>query len=351
MRGVVFLGNRKAEVREFSTPDPGPGQVLVRMKVSSICGTDMHFYRKSWTDLVAFRQSFNGSSDTITGHEPCGIVEAVGSHVMAVKPGDRVTVYQHVGCERCGFCRNGDVMFCPNRTGYGSVHNGSVADFTLVPERNCLGLPDALSFERAAVLSCAGGTAYQSINRLAPSGKDTMAIFGLGPVGLCATMFATARGAQVIGIDLIPERLELAKQFGAIETIDATQDDPLKVIQDFTGGKGVNTGADYSGNPQAQETMLACAGKGARLAIVGVGESFRVDTLRMMIMKQLTLMGSWIYNIGLHDEFVDFVLKKDLPLEKLITHRFCIEQGPEAFKLFDSGKTGKVIFTWENNSD
>ena len=351
MRGVVFLGNRKAEVREFSTPDPGPGQVLVRMKVSSICGTDMHFYRKSWTDLVAFRQSFNGSSDTITGHEPCGIVEAVGSHVMAVKPGDRVTVYQHVGCERCGFCRNGDVMFCPNRTGYGSVHNGSAADFTLVPERNCLGLPAALSFERAAVLSCAGGTAYQSINRLAPSGKDTMAIFGLGPVGLCATMFATARGAQVICIDLIPERLELAKQFGAIETIDATQDDPLKVIQDFTGGKGVNTGADYSGNPQAQETMLACAGKGARLAIVGVGESFQVDTLRMMIMKQLTLMGSWIYNIGLHDEFVDFVLKKDLPLEKLITHRFCIEQGPEAFKLFDSGKTGKVIFTWENNSD
>ena len=86
------------------------------------------------------------------------------------------------------------------------------------------------------------------------------------------------------------------------------------------------------------------------MAIVGVGESFRVDTLRAMIMKQLTIMGSWIYNIGLHDEFVNFVLEKDLPLEKLITHRFRIEQGPEAFKLFDSGKTGKVIFTWEDNS-
>ncbi|HHZ91143.1 TPA: hypothetical protein EYN65_11615 [Candidatus Poribacteria bacterium] len=240
-------------------------------------------------------------------------------------------------------------MFCPKRTGYGSVHNGSAADFTLVPERNCLELPDALSFERAAVLSCAGGTAYQSIKRLAPSGKDTMAIFGLGPVGLCAVMFAVARGARVIGVDLVPERLELARQIGASDTVNATQDNPLEVIQDFTGGKGVDAGADYSGNSQAQEAMLACAGKGARLAIVGVGESFSVDTLRVMIMKQLTLMGSWIYNIGLHDEFVDFVLEKELPLEKLITHRFRIEQGPEAFKLFDSGKTGKILFTWEDS--
>ena len=348
MKGVVFLGDRKAEVREFPTPHPGPGQVLVRMKASSICGTDMHFYRKSWDDLVAFRQSFHGSPDTITGHEPCGIVEAVGPQVMAVKPGDRVTVYQHVGCERCGFCRRGDVMFCPERTGYGSVHNGSAADFTLAPERNCLRLPDALSFEKAAVLACVGGTAYQSIKRVAPSGEDTMAIFGLGPVGLCAVMFAAARGARVLGIDLVPERLELARQIGAAETINAAQDQPVEVIQDLTRGKGVDAGADYSGNSQAQEAMLACAGKGARLAIVGVGESFRVDTLRIMIMKQLTLMGSWIYNIGLHDEFVDFVLEKDLPLERLITHRFRIEQGPEAFKLFDSGKAGKIIFTWED---
>lgn len=364
MKGVLFLGDHKAEVREFPTPDPAPGEVLVRMKAASICGTDMHAYRRSWEDLVAFRQSLyqksledlatsrgasRDSLEVIPGHEPCGIVEAVGAQVMAVKPGDRVTIYQHVGCGRCGFCRKGNMMFCPERRGFGTVNNGSAADFILAPERNCLQLPDALSFDKAAVLACAGGTGYQSINRLDVSGADTVAIFGLGPVGLSAAMFAAARGARVFGVDLIPERLELARQIGAAQTIDAAQDQPLEVIQDLTRGKGVDAGADYSGNSQAQETMLACAGKGARLAIVGVGESFRVDTLKVMIMKQLTLMGSWIYSMGQHDEIVDFVLEKELPVEKLITHRFRIEQAPEAFALFDSGKTGKVLFTWDDD--
>ena len=115
MKGVVFTGDRKAEIREFPTPDPGPGEVRVRMKTSSICGTDMHFYRKSWADLVAFREMLGGSPDTITGHEPCGIVEEIGAGVRAVQPGDRVSVYPHVGCGTCRFCRLGDIMFCPQR--------------------------------------------------------------------------------------------------------------------------------------------------------------------------------------------------------------------------------------------
>lgn len=348
MKGIIFKGNRRSEVREFPTPEPGPGEVLVRMKVSSICGTDMHFFRKTWEELVAFRESFQGSPDTITGHEPCGVVEAVGSQVGAVKPGDRVTVYQHIGCGRCGYCLRGDVMFCSERRGYGSAHNGSAADYILAPERNCLPIPDALNFERAAVLACAGGTAYQSIKRIGVSGADTIAVFGLGPVGLCAVMFAAARGARVIGVDLVQERLDLARKVGAVETVHVSEDDPVEKILDLTDGKGVEAGADYSGNPQAQEAMLACAGKAARLAVVGVGDSFRVDTLRLMIMRQLHLQGSWIYNMGLHEEFVDFVLQKDLPLEDLITHRFKIEDGVQAFDVFDTGKTGKVLFTWED---
>jgi threonine dehydrogenase-like Zn-dependent dehydrogenase len=348
MKGVIFTGDRGARVKDFPVPDPAPGEVLIKMKAASICGTDMHFYRKSWEELVAFRESFHGSADTITGHEPCGIVESIGSKVAGVKPGDRVTVYQHIGCGRCGFCRRGDVMFCPDRRGYGSAYDGSAADYILAPERNCLPLPDALSFERAVVLACAGGTAYQSIKRIEASGADTVAVFGLGPVGLCGVMFAAARGARVIGLDMVKERLDLAKKVGAFETVDVSKEDPVEKVMDLTGGKGVDGGADYSGNPNAQEAMLACAGKGARLAVVGVGESFRVDTLRLMIMRQLHLQGSWIYNMGLHEEFVDFVLRKDLPVESLITHRYKIEDGVQAFEEFDTGKTGKVLFTWED---
>lgn len=348
MKGVVFTGDRQLEVRELPVPEPGPEQALVRMAASSICGTDMHFYRKSWDELVEFRASFNGSPDTIPGHEPCGVVEAVGTNVTSVAPGDRVTVYQHVGCESCGYCRRGEVMFCAERTGYGSVHDGSSADYTLAPARNCMRIPDALSFDRAVVLSCAGGTAYQSIQRIDPSGADTVGIFGLGPVGLCATAFAVARGARVVGLDLQPERLRLARAMGAERVIDVSCQDAVAELREMTGGRGLDAAADYSGSPRAQQAMVAAAAKWARLGLVGVGEPFELDAFRGMIMRQLTLMGSWIYNLGQFEEIVDHVLERDIPLEELITHRYTIDQAEEAFRVFDAGATGKVVFTWES---
>ena len=348
MKGIVLLGDCKAELREFPIPEPGPTQALVRMTMSGICGTDLHMYRKSWDDLVAARKSFNGSAETIPCHEPVGVVESVGTLVTLVKPGDRVVVYQHVGCETCGYCRQGDLMFCADRTGYGSVHNGSAADYTLAPAFNCMKVQDDLSDDRAVALSCAGGTAYHSVKRLDPSGADTVAIFGLGPVGLAAVAMAAARGARVIGVDPVEDRRSLATTLGAREVIDPSSDDPVQSIKDLTDGDGANLGADYSGNSRAQEAMMAAAAKGARLAIVGVGETFEVDTQYVMIMKQLTLFGSWIYNIGLFDEMSDFVVRNDVPLEKLITHCFTLEKGVEAFELFESGNTGKVVFEWGN---
>jgi threonine dehydrogenase-like Zn-dependent dehydrogenase len=347
MKGIVFTGDRKAEVREFPTPDPGPGEVLVRMAVSSYCGTDMHFYRKGWDEMVAMRKGFGGSPETITGHEPCGVVETIGPHVKAVKPGDRVTIYQHVGCEHCNYCRQGDMMFCPDRMAFGTVFNGSAADYIISPERNCLKLPDTLTFERAVVISCAGGTSYQSVRLLEITAADTVAVFGLGPVGLSAAMFASALGARVFGIDVSADRLDLAGKACDLETINAAHDDPVEVIRDLTAGEGISAGGDYSGNQNAQEAMLKAAGKGARLAVVGLGDTFRVDP-QQHIMKKLKLMGTWIYNIGQHEDIIDFVLKHDLPLEKMITHRFRIEQGVEALECFDSGKTGKIILTWED---
>ncbi len=350
MKGVVLTGARRLEVRDLPIPDPGVGEVLVKMQSSSICGTDMHFYRKSWDELVEFRKSFNGSPDTIPGHEPCGVVEAIGNSVTTVRPGDRVTVYQHVGCGICGYCRRGELMFCPQRTGYGSVHNGSCADYIVAPAANCMQIPDSLSFDLAAVISCAGGTAYQSIQRINPSGADTLAIFGLGPVGLCATAFAVERGSRVVGLDLRSERLALARAMGAERVINVEEQDAAAELLEFTSGRGVDAAVDYSGSSLAQEAMVASAGKGARLGLVGVGEPFALDVFRGMIMRQLTLFGSWIYNLGQHDEIVRHVLERNIPLQALITHRFSIEEADEAFRIFDSGSTGKVLFRWEDSS-
>ena len=183
------------------------------------------------------------------------------------------------------------------------------------------------------------------MQRIDPSGADTVGIFGLGPVGLCATAFAVARGARVVGLDLQPERLRLARAMGAERVINVADQDAVAELMELTGGRGLDAAADYSGSPRAQRAMVAAAGKWARLGLVGVGEGFELDTFRGMIMRQLTLVGSWIYNLGQHEEIVAHVLDRDIPLEELITHRYPLDRAEEAFRVFDSGATGKVLFT------
>ena len=346
MKGVNFLGDRKLVVREFPKPTPGPGDVLVKMKASAICGTDMHHYRKSWDELVAYRKGLNGSTDTITGHEPSGVVEEVGPDVVNVKIGDRVSVYQHFGCGTCRHCLVGDVMYCPERRGMGSAKDGSAADYLMCPERNCMPIPDWLSFEKAAVLSCAGGTGYQSVKRLNIQPGETFAVFGLGPVGLSALMFGIAAGAKIFGVDIIPERLELAKKLGAEETFNASTSNPVTELMSLTNGIGVDAAADYSGNKNSQRAIMDAARKGGRAVIVGVGGEFTVST-GTMIDKQFTLMGSWVYNKDQFSEIIRYVGEHQVPIEDMITHRFTIDEAQEALDLFDAGKAAKIVFTWE----
>ena len=135
---------------------------------------------------------------------------------------------------------------------------------------------------------------------------------------------------------------------GAERVINVADQDVVAELMEMTGGRGLDAAADYSGSPLAQQAMVAAAGKWARLGLVGVGDPFELDAFRGMIMRQLTLMGSWIYNLGQHDEIVDHVLERDIPLEELITHRYSIDQADDAFRVFDSGATGKVLFTWES---
>ena len=186
----------------------------------------MHFYRKSWDELVEFRQSFNGSPDTITGHEPCGVVEAVGANVTSVAPGDRVTVYQHVGCERCGSCRRGEVMFCPERTGYGSVHDGSSADYTLAPGAQLHAHPGCAELRprRGALLRRRHGRTSRSSASTLPA-PTRWASSGLARWACARRRSRSRAGARVVGLDLQPERLRLARAMGAERVIDVSCQD------------------------------------------------------------------------------------------------------------------------------
>ena len=339
MRGVLFLGDRQCVVRDFPDPVPGPGEVVVAMKAAAICGSDLHLYRQS-------AQARRG--EIIPGHEPAGVVAQVGPGVTGVQPGDRVAVYHYRGCGRCRYCRGGQMMWCPQARGLGGPIHGSDADFLLTDERNCLPLPAELSFVDGAFIACIASTIWSAMKKLQPSGRDALAVFGLGPVGLMGVVMAKALGARVLGVDIIGERLALARELGAEEVVDASGEESVpSAVRRWAGGEGADLALEASGSPPAQAAIVESVRRGGRIVFVGAGSAEKSISPSQLIGRQLTLMGSFVGSVHEFWELTAFMLERKLELGRMVTHRFALEAAPEAFRLFDSGRTGKVVFEWE----
>jgi threonine dehydrogenase-like Zn-dependent dehydrogenase len=343
MRGIVFLGNRKLELQDFPDPAPGPGEVVLEMKASGMCGSDLHPYRAAGNAAAALGLGAGGP--VIAGHEPCGVVAAVGAGVDPSLVGQRVMNHHYKGCGRCRHCRLGWSQLCRKGiTVYGMTGHGGHAPFMVSPAFTCVPLPDALSFEEGAAVSCGTGTAYGALKRLDVSGRDTLAVFGQGPVGLSATMLGRAMGARVIAIDVVPERLALARELGAEETINARDTDVVKAIHDLTQGEGAETTMDCSGSAEGRLGALQSAGTWGRVAFVGEGGQVTIDVSKHMLRRQLTVHASWTFSNTGQEECARFVANRKIPLKKLLTHRFRLEQADEAYRLFDTQTTGKGVF-------
>jgi threonine dehydrogenase-like Zn-dependent dehydrogenase len=345
MRGIVFLGNRKLELQNFPDPTPGPGEVVLEMKASGMCGSDLHPYRAAGNAAAALGLGAGGP--VIAGHEPCGVVAAVGVGVDASLVGQRVMNHHYKGCGRCRHCRLGWSQLCRKGiTVYGMTGHGGHAPFMLAPAFTCVPLPDALSFEEGASVSCGTGTAYGALKRIDVSGRDTLAVFGQGPVGLSATMLGRAMGARVIAIDVVPERLALARELGADEVINARDTDAVKAIHDLTEGEGAETTMDCSGSSEGRLGALQSAGTWGRVAFVGEGGQVTIDVSKHMLRRQLTVHASWTFSNTGQEECARFVAARKVPLKKLLTHRFQLDQADEAYRLFDTQTTGKGVFTF-----
>jgi threonine dehydrogenase-like Zn-dependent dehydrogenase len=346
MRGVVFLGERKLELREFPDPTPGPGEVVVAIRASGMCGSDLHAYRAAGDAAGALGLGGHGGP-VIAGHEPCGVVAARGPGVAEADAplGQRVMVHHYRGCGRCQHCRVGWSQLCPHGiVVYGVTGHGAHAPLMLVPAGTLVPLPEALSFEEGAAVSCGTGTAHGALKRLEVSGRDTLAVFGQGPVGLSATMLGRAMGARVVAVDLAPERRQLAREFGADAVIDPGEVDPLSALRDLTHGEGVDAALDCTGNPEARVAAVRSARTWGRVCFVGEGNTTTFDISRDLIRKQLTILASWTFSTVGQAECARFVADRQLPLRRLLTHRFALDQAAEAYRLFDTQTTGKGVF-------
>ncbi|GHH23985.1 alcohol dehydrogenase [Sphingomonas glacialis] len=347
MRGVVFTGDRTLELMDFPDPEPGPEEVVLAIRASGMCGSDLKFYRPPAG--AAFKAL--GLRDTgepiIAGHEPAGEVVAVGRDVdpRMARIGMRAMVYHYDGCHACPSCRTGWWQMCENGpVTYGLNGHGGHAPYMKVPARTLVALPEELSFATGAAISCGTGTAYQALVRAEVSARDTVAVFGQGPVGLSATQLAAAMGAQVIAVDISGERVERALEFGAVHAIDASVADPVEAIMALTGGRGVSKAFDTSGVAAGRLGAVRSCGKWATACFVGEGGDVTFNVSPDIMRKQLTIMGSWTFsNVG-QAECTQFIANHGIEVDRLFTDRWTIEEADAAYRDFDQQLGGKAVF-------
>jgi threonine dehydrogenase-like Zn-dependent dehydrogenase len=224
--------------------------------------------------------------------------------------------------------------------------DGAHAPYMKVPARTNVPLPEELSFEEGAAVSCGTGTAYGALKRLDVSGRDTLAVFGQGPVGLSATMLGSAMGARVIAVDITEERLALAKELGAEAVINSKDADPVAAIKQLTHGEGAETTMDCTGIAEARLAAVKSAATWGRVAFVGEGGATTFDISADLIRKQLTLVASWTFSAIGQWECARFVADRKIPLKRLLTERFTLDQAEGAYRLFDTQTTGKGVFVF-----
>jgi threonine dehydrogenase-like Zn-dependent dehydrogenase len=329
MLGVVFAGRSEVELREFPDPEPKPGEALVRMAVSAICGSEMHSYH-----------SAEGSGGALVGHEMVGEVIAV-NETRHIGVGDRVALQIMTGCGRCSHCSRGDFEHC-SEMGY---LIGGHAELIAAPEMCCLRLPDSVNWERGVLLGGDTiGTTYRALKRLGVSALDTVAVLGCGPIGLGMLALLRFLGARAIAADLSRYRRALAQKLGAWSVIDPNESGTVERIRDLTDGVGVSVALDCSPHSDTVKAALECVAKFGRVAFVGEKGDSTIHPSGHFIRNEITAIGSWYFNPSDYFEIMD-LYARGLRVDDLVTHRFALDQAGEAFATFASGESGKVLIT------
>jgi len=337
MKALRILGDQRVELVTVPKPEVRDGWALVRLTMSAVCGTDLHHYR-------ADPEEVGDRARKAAGHEAVGVVEEVGRGVEGLAAGTRVVVYQHYGCGRCEYCRIGEPMFCPHRQTLGNHVDGADAEYLAVPAYICQPLPEGISDEIGTLISCSFGTAVSGVRKLGLNAGDTVVVFGLGPVGCCAVV-AAGDGVDVVAVDPVPERRQLAERLGAAATVDSTSSDTQAVVRELTSGHGAEASLDSSGNPRALSEALGVLKPHGRMVVLAATIPWTVDPGKVRRGAH-QLIGSWVYGLGEFDAVARLAAKKADVLEQIVTRRFAGEEGGEAFRVAAGATEGKVVIDW-----
>jgi len=346
MTGAYLPGNSTVELRDAPVPEPGHGEVLLRMKASTICGSDIRcIYHEH------LGKGPEGYQGVIAGHEPSGRIVKAGPGCRRFGVGGRVIVYHISGCGVCNDCRRGYMISCTSeryRRAYGWQRDGGMAEFLLAEEKDLIHLPDELTYGDGAQVACGFGTVYEGLRKVGISGDDDVLITGLGPVGLATAALCRKLGARrIIGIDVVEERIQLALTLGLCDEALRSGPDNVAEVRSLTGGRGVERAIDCSANDGARSTAIRATRKWGRIVFLGEGGRVEFNPSPDIIHDQKTIYGSWVTSSWLMEELVERLVRWNLHPADLVTHRFSLDNVAEAYALMSSGKCGKVAVCFD----
>jgi threonine 3-dehydrogenase len=340
MMSAVVKSEPKAgvELREVPIPAISPYEVLVKVKVASICGTDLHIY--NWDPWAQGRIS----PPLIPGHEFCGNVAAVGSEVTSVKEGDLVSAEMHVACGKCLQCRIGQGHICQNVKIIGIDRNGAFADYVVIPETNIWKLDASIPHEYASILDPLGNAVHTALS--GDLAAKNVAITGCGPIGLFAIAVARACGAaQVFAIEINEYRRNIARQMHADFVLDPATQDVRSIVREHTGGYGVDVLLEMAGHKDAIKLGFDILRTGGRVSLLGIpSRPIELDLARDIIFKGATIHG--INGRRMYETWYQMtaLLKSGkLELHPVITNRLPIADFSKGMELLNSGKASKIL--------
>lgn len=285
MKAVRLVEARSPlQMQEVPVPAIGGGDVLVRVRAAGICHSDVH-YRAGNSPVQPLPRTL--------GHEVAGVVERVGSRVTSVKVGDRVCAHYVLSCGQCGYCGAGNEQFCVRYAMIGRHVDGGYAQFIAVPEHNAVLLPEEIPFEHGAILMCSSATSFHALSKSRLRAGESVAVFGVGGVGLSAIQLAFAFGAlDVYAVDINADKLKLAQKYGAVP-VNAASSDPVAEIHRLTGGRGVDVALELIGFPQTMKQAVQSLAVLGRAVVAGISNKpLEIDTYNELLGKEAEIIGT-----------------------------------------------------------
>jgi threonine 3-dehydrogenase len=324
---------------ENPIPAVGHNDLLIKIRKTAICGTDMHIYHwDEWSQKTI-------PVPMIVGHEYVGEVVDTGSEVQGFKKGDRVSGEGHITCGHCRNCRAGRRHLCRNTEGVGVNRQGAFAEYLVIPAFNAFKIPDNISDDLASIFDPFGNAVHTALS-FDLVGEDVL-ITGAGPIGIMAAAVAKHVGARhVVITDVNPFRLELAQKMGATRAVNVAEQD-LKTVMDELGmTEGFDVGLEMSGVPSALHSMLDTMNHGGNIAMLGLPPDSVAIDWNKVIFKGLVIKG--IYGREMFETWYKMasLIQSGLDLSAIITHQFTVEEFQQGFETMASGQSGKVILNW-----